>query len=161
MLSCVGNAPPPTGTRGSATKPGREGGSWEALPERQHDQSLPPGCPGARHSSSAAGVAPALPGWAGLCCPHSPQCPGSTSCTHRTRESRHPELLSALIRTTAAAATLTLSHRGSCILTLTALPGAGTHWKWVWGASLLQHHSGIKHLCLAQPSGNPCSHYRQ
>lgn len=34
MLSCVGNAPHShRHLWGSATEPGREGGSWEALPE--------------------------------------------------------------------------------------------------------------------------------
>lgn len=97
MVSCVGNGPHShRHPRGSATAPGREGRSWEALPEERHDQSQPPGgCPGAGHTSSAPGAVPALPGWAGLCCPHPLQRPGSASCTHRPRESRHPELLSA------------------------------------------------------------------
>lgn len=108
MLSCVGNGPHShRHPRGSAREPVREGRSWEALPEGQHGQSQPPGCPGARHTSSAPGVVPALLGWAGLCCLHPPQCPGSTSCTHRPRESRHPKILSALPAPQLLPATLT------------------------------------------------------
>lgn len=69
MVSCVGNGPHShRHPRGSATAPGREGGSWEALPEERHDQSQPPRrlswgrahqqCP--RDSPSTAGLGRAL-----------------------------------------------------------------------------------------------------